>query len=166
MLASGFILSCEDHSEEQHPSIDTDYYEMDFTVQATDRSGFHIFAEKLFTSDMNDILSKAGLTDNQVEAVILKEAQVSLLEAENHTDFDILKFLELTVYTDSLGETKIAWSDPVPADRSTVTLDLTEENILPYFKEDIFILTAQGYLKERVYENVKLHAKIKFQIKQ
>ena len=167
LLASGFFLSCEDLGNllnDPQTSIDTEYYEMDFSIQPGDRGGFHIFAEELFSTEINNSLNEAGFAEYQIESVILKEAQINLLEAENIKDFGILQFLELTVYTDSLGESKIAWSNPVPAEQSTISLDITEDNILPYFNEDTFVITAQGYLKERVYENVNLHARVKFQV--
>ncbi|MFC2115853.1 hypothetical protein ACFLTU_05220 [Bacteroidota bacterium] len=168
LLASGYLLSCEkvdDLTVNKLAYIDTDYYEMDFSIQTTDRIGFHIFAEELFSNEINSSLEKAGLSDSKIEAVVLKEAQMSLLEPDKPADFDIMDFIELTVYTDTLGESKIAWSNPVPADQSTITLDLTEDDILPYFNENLFVITAQGYLKERVYEVMKLHARVKFQVK-
>jgi hypothetical protein len=38
-------------------------------------------------------------------------------------------------------------------------------NILPYFEEGKFIMTAQGYLEERIYVNVEMLARFKFEVK-
>ena len=163
-----FFVSCEEIGkmvEEKETTVDTEFYEMDFVVEETDRNGFHIFSEEFFSNNISSLLSTMGLTEDKVEAVIIKEAQVSLIEAQNYEDFRIMRFIELTVYTDSLGDTKIAWSDPIPKDQSTVSLDLSDENILPYFREDNFILTAQGYLEQRIYGDMKLHAKVKFMVR-
>jgi len=167
-LAFGSLLSCEKIDDlVEHPlsSFDTDYYGMDFLVEANDIVGWHIFAEDSIENDISIILSQLGFSEDQVESVILKEAQVSLTESDNITDFNMMGTLELTVYTELQGETKIAWSEPVPTDQSEFAFDVTEEDVLPYFREDNFILTAQGHLKQRINENVKLHAKVKFRIK-
>ena len=55
--------------------------------------------------------------------------------------------------------------DPVPQDQSSISLDLSSENLLPYFEGTTILLTAQGYLLERIYEDVDLHARVKFEIK-
>ncbi len=116
LLTSGLFLSCEDLGSlinNPQTSIDTEYYEMDFSIQSSDRGGFHIFAEELFSTEINNSLNEAGFAEYQIESVILTEAQINLLEAESIKDFGI---------------------------------------------------TAQGYLKKRVYENVNLHARVKFQV--
>ncbi len=168
ILASGTLSSCEEIGNPPElplAAFDTDYYEMDFYVQPNDRTGFQIFAEEFFSNDLDSIFGMLGYATDQIEEVILKEARISLEESGNYSDFSILRFMEMTLYTDSLGETKIAWSDPMPAEQSSVSLDLSDENILPYFMEKEFMLTAQGYLLERINEEMKLHAKVKFLVK-
>jgi len=166
-LAFVALLSCEkiDDLEKPISSFDTEFYGMDFLVEANDVTGGQIFAEDSIDNDISTVLSQLGFNADQVESVTLKEAIVSLTESENYTDFNMLGVLELTVYTDSQRETKIAWLNPVPTNQSELILDLTEEDVLPYFLEDNFILTAQGHLKQRINENVKLHAKVKFRIR-
>ena len=148
VLLTGFLLSCEkdDIIENATTSIDTQYFDMDFTVQATDKSGFQIFAEETFSHDIDSLLLLIGLSSDQIEEVILKEAIVSIKEGNSITNFNILGSIELTIYTDLLGETDIALSDPVPADQSSLSLEIAEENILPYFREEVFMITAQGDL--------------------
>ena len=167
LLAFGSLLSCEklDDLEKPISSFDTKYYGMDFMVEANDIVGWHIFAEDSIENDISTLLSQLGFNEDQVESVIIKEALVSITESDNITDFNMLGTLELTVYTESLGETNIAWSEPVPSDQSEFAFDVIEEDVLPYFREDNFILTAQGHLKQRINENVKLHAKVKFRIR-
>jgi hypothetical protein len=168
LLTAGCLASCEKVAEFVEPptnSMDTEYYEMDFTVESSDKNGFQIFSEETYSNDINNLLVQAGFNPDKIESVILKEATVNLEGNVNYPDFDILKFIELTVYTDLLREKKVAWSDPVPADLSSLTLDLSEENLLPYFREGTFIITVQGFLKQRIYENLDLHARVKFRVK-
>jgi len=166
-LAIGSLLSCEklDDLEKPISAFSTEYYGMDFVVEATDVIGGHIFAEEFIENDINTVLIQLGFSEDQVESITLEKAIVNIVESENYNDFNMLGALELTVYTELQGETKIAWLIPIPADQSELALDLTEEDVLPYFKEDKFILTAQGHLKQRINENVKLHAKVKFRIR-
>ena len=82
-----------------------------------------------------------------------------------YEDLSIMRFLELTIYTDALGEKKVAKLNPVPAEQSRVSLDPANMNILPYFEEGKFIMTAQGYLEDRIYENVEMIARFKFEVK-
>ncbi len=168
ILVAGPAGSCEKSGSpvgEIYTSVDTDYYELEFSVEATDRTGFHIFAEEYVPNDINTDLASAGISNDRIEEVILKEAVLSLAEAGDYTDFDVLRYVELTLYTDSLGEDLIAWSNPVPEDQASLSLDLSENDVLPYFREDNFMLTAQGYLRERVSEDIVLKAKVKFQVK-
>jgi hypothetical protein len=168
LLTAVSLASCEKVAELVEPptnSMDTEYYEMDFTVESSDKTGFQIFSEETYSNDINNLLVQAGFTPDRIESVVLKEATVSLEGNVSYPDFDILKFIELTVYTDLLGETKVAWSDPVPADLSSLSLDLSEENILPYFREEAFMITVQGFLQQRIYENLNLHARVKFRVK-
>jgi hypothetical protein len=82
-----------------------------------------------------------------------------------YPDFNMLGSIELTVYTDQLGETSVALADPVPAGHSAFDLQPEDANILPYFLEGSFMITVQGLLKERVYEDLDLQAKVKFRVK-
>jgi hypothetical protein len=168
-IAGAFILAillftaCEDLLKDIL-TVETDYFEMDFTVQPTDLEGFQMFSEEVFDSDLDRTLEDAGIDAELLESAYLKEAEISIASEGAYTNFDILKFLELTLYHDSLGEKKIAYLNPVPPGQSTINLELTSDDLLTYFYLDTFVLTAQGFLLERVYEEVDLHARVKFEI--
>jgi hypothetical protein len=168
VLASGYLVSCDktnDIVDNPTNSMDTEYYEMDFTVKASDLSGFQIFSEDTYTFDINALLAQAGLERDQVEEVVLKEASMSMKANPDYPDFNMLGSIELTVYTDQLGETSVALADPVPADHSAFYLQPEDANILPYFLKGSFMITVQGLLKERVYKDLDLQAKVKFRVK-
>jgi hypothetical protein len=157
------LSSCEDLFRET-VTAETGYLEMNFTVQASDLKGFQIFTEKVFANEINQVMQHAGIKEGGLQSVYLKEAEFSITSQGAYTNFNVLKFVEVTVYQDSLGEEKIAALDPIPQGMSSIYLDPVSDNLLPYFKSDSLILTAQGYLLERIYENVDLHAKVKFEI--
>jgi len=161
------LLSCEklDDLEKPISSFSTEYYGIDFIVEATDMTGGRILAEEFIENDISSLMSQLGFNEDKIESATLEEAIVNIVESENYKDFNMLGALELTVYTESQGETKIAWSIPIPTNQSELDLDLTEADVLPYFKEDKFMFTAQGHLKQRINENVKFHAKVKFRIR-
>jgi hypothetical protein len=161
------ISACEKKAKvinDPEMSIDTKYYEMELYVEDTDLAGFQIFAEEAFTSEMDSLLTLGGLTTDDLKRIRIKEATIDLVDSENYSNFDMLSFIELTIYTDDLGELEVAWSDPLPVQSSMVLLDVTEENLLPYFSEGEFLITAQGYLKQRVTGTVTLRARISFTI--
>ena len=163
-----FLASCDKTNEfvdSPSNSMDTEYYDMDFTVKAADLSGFQIFSEDTYSFDINALLAQAGLDPGQVEEVKLKEASMSMSKNLSYPNFNMLGSIELTVYTDDLGETSVALTDPVPTDRDAFDLQPEDVNILPYFMEGKFIITVQGVLKERVYEDLDLQAKVKFRVK-
>ncbi len=165
VLVTLFMVSCEDIAPPTEPTVnsfETDFYEMDCWMQPEDLKGFQIFAEEFFSLDLStlDVTVAEG-----IQEVILQEAEISLEPGVAYTNFNMLRFIELTVYTDSLGETKIAWSNPVPADSASISLELSEENVLPYCMEQNFMLTIQGYLNERITEEIKLHARVKFLVR-
>jgi hypothetical protein len=168
IILGGLLFSCENvEGLKDKPEISfiTEYYEIDFTVEAMDKIGYHIFSEETYAMDYRALLQQIGLRDEQIEEVRIHEANVSLKETDLYSDFDILEFLELSVYTDDLGERLLAWSDPVPSDASSVSLDLSDDNVLPYFKENSFMLTAKGRLIKRISKDMELIARVKFEIK-
>ena len=139
---------------------------MDFVSSLEEVSGVDsLFSEEVFTHELDKTLDKAGIKKNLLKSVYLKEAEFSVISQGIYTNFNVLKFVELTVYNDSLGEEKIAFMDPVPQDQSSIALDLSSENLLPYFEGNTILLTAQGYLLERIYEDMDLHARVKFELK-
>lgn len=168
LILSLYLSSCEKDGKlinEVVNVFETDYYEMEFEVEAQDRVGFQIFAEEIFTNNTSSLLSSIGLTEQQIESIILKEAEISFVEPNPSVDFNILKSIELTLYTDSLGDFTVAWLEPVPAGQPNLALVISEENIFPYFQESNFMLTSQGFLHKRLNENLRLKAKVKFLIR-
>ena len=146
-------------------TAETKFYEMEFTVQVTDLNGFQIFQEESFASSLDKILNETGISEKRLNAIHLKEAEFGMERNGRYEDLSIMRFLELTIYTDALGEKKVARLNPVPAELSSVPLDPIKANILPYFEEEKFIMTAQGFLEERIYENIKIQARFKFEVK-
>ena len=158
------LASCDDLFNEVL-TAETDYFEMDFTLEASGRDKFQIFSEEMFSSEIEKALKDAGISKDLLQGVYLKEADVTITSQGTYPNFNFLKFAELTVYTDSLREEKIAFLDPVPKDLSTIDLELSSENLLPYFQSNSFLLTAQGYLLEIIYESIDMHARVKFELK-
>lgn len=146
-------------------TADTKFYEMEFTVEVTDLDGFQIFREESFTNSLDKILTETGINEKHLNAIYLKEAQFSLESNSRYEDLSIMRFLEMTIYTDALGENKVASLNPVPAEQSEVSLHAADVNILPYFEEGMFIMTAQGFLEQRIYENVKILARFNFEVR-
>ncbi len=146
-------------------SAETNYYEMEFTVQVTDLDGFQIFNEEVFSGGLDKILQETGINAKRLNSIYLKEAEYSMEVNGRYEDLSIMRFLELTIYTDALGEKKVAKLDPVPEEHAKVSLNPANLNILPYFEEGKFIMTAQGFLEERIYENVEMLARFKFEVK-
>lgn len=167
-LLTGALLSCEKVEnlvDDPVSSFDTEFSEMSFTIQATDRTGFHIFAEETFTDSYSLVLAQSGFTDGQIEDITIKEAIISVAEGQKYDNFNMLEFIELTAYTDALGDTTVAWLDPIPADVSSITLEHDGTSVLPYLKEQVFVLSAQGILKKRITEDTELMARVKFRVK-
>jgi len=163
-----YLCSCEKDGKlinDPKTIFETDYYEMELLVEEQDRKGFQIFAEEIYSENTALLLSAVGLSEEQVEEVLLKEAEMSILESDNYMNFNLLDDIELTIYTDTLGESPVAWKNPIPAEQTKLVLDLSDENILPYFLEGNFMLTSQGYLNSRIKGNLKLLVRVKFQIK-
>lgn len=168
ILTVFYLYSCEEGGKlinDPKTTFETGYYEMEFLVEENDRVGFQIFAEEVFENNPALLFSTLGLNEEQVEEIVLKEAEISFKETYNSENFDLLKNIELTVYTDELGEEKVAWLKNIPLEQTKLSLDLSGENILPYFQGNNFMLTSQGFLKNRISGNLKLLVKVKFQIK-
>jgi hypothetical protein len=167
ILGSLALVSCEETGSGPdviNDPVETPYYDVEFSIDATYLSGFQIFKEETVHNNIGTVLTDAGKNHDDFEKVGIKEAQLNLVDGGSYPDFNMLKYVELTIYTDSLGEDVIAWLNPVPADRTSLTLNLSEEDVLPYFKVEDFILTAQGFLKQRVTEEIVLQARVKFRV--
>ena len=164
ILTLFFVLSACEGLFNEVLTAETDYFEMDFTIEASGRDKFQIFSEELFSDEIEKALKDAGISKELLTSVSLKKAEWSITSQGTYTNLNFLKFAELTVYNDSLRDEKIAFLDPVPKDLSIVDLELSSENLLPYFLGNDFLLTAQGYLLEIIYENTDLHARVKFEL--
>ena len=167
ILLAFAVFSCQNEEGflAELASAETKFYEMEFTIQVTDLDGFQIFNEEVFTIGLDKILQETGINQKRLNAIYLKEAEFSMESNGRYEDLTIMRFVELTIYTDFLGEKKVARLDPLPAEQSRVSLEPNKVNILPYFEEQKFIMTAQGFLKERIYENVEMLARFKFEVK-
>ena len=162
-LSTALFTSCEDPSNEDL-TFETDYYEMDFTVQASDLQGFQIFSEEVFDNDFDKTMDEAGITAEMHKSIYIKEAEFRITSQGEYKNFNVFKFAELTVYHDSLGEKKISYLNPVPQGQSTISLELSPDDLVNYFNRNTFLLTAQGFLLERIYEDINIHARVKFNI--
>jgi hypothetical protein len=165
LALSAFSCQNEEGFLAELTSAETNYYEMEFTIQVTDLDGFQIFNEEAYTIGLDKILQETGINQKHLNAIYLKEAEFSMEINGRYEDLSIMRFLELTIYTNDLGEKKVAKLNPVPAEHSRVSLEPNQVNILPYFEEQKFIITAQGFLEERIYENVEMLARFKFEVK-
>jgi hypothetical protein len=171
VIVAGLIMvlfnSCEtgfDFERKNYMPVETEFYRMDFEVEPKDKSGFQIFGEKFFDVDLTYVLEEAGYEADRIEEIVITEAIVNLRDTEDHENFNNLRFIELTLYNDDLGERLIASSDPVPSDKISINLDLEQIDVLSYFNEDRFMLSAQGFLKDRINREMKLHAMVKFRL--
>lgn len=166
-LALGFISSCEDLNDndlKSFASIDTEYFEMDFDVEPTDKTGLIVFSEEFFEGNLDIVLEDAGFDADKLEKVSVEEALVNLRETVHYPDFDIVKFIELTAFTESEGESMIAWVDPVPSGKRSLTLDVSDSDVLRYFRETEFGISVRGFLKQNISDTMRLHAKVKFKV--
>ena len=162
------LSSCEtgfDFERKNYMPVETEFYRMDFEIEPKDKSGFQIFGEKYFDVDLSYVLNEAGYDADKIEEIVIIEAVVNLRDTEDHENFNNLKFMELTLYSDELGERLVASSDPVPDDKISIELDLEQIDVLSYFNEEQFMLSAQGFLEDRINVEMKLHAMVKFRLK-
>jgi hypothetical protein len=88
-------------------TAETKYYEMEFTVQVTDLDGFQIFQEESFSSRLDKILNETGISEKRLNAIYLKEAVFRMESNGRYEDLSVMRFLELTIYTDALGEKRL-----------------------------------------------------------
>lgn len=162
------MISCdrfEDITPKNYVSVETQYYDMDFEIEAMDKAGYQIFTEKFFEPDLTALLEKAGYNTDMIEEIEVQEILVNLRETTDYQNFKNIRFIEVSVYTDDLGESAIASLDPVPQDQISVELNLDGIDVSSYFKEEQFMISVQGFLKERINKAMKLHASVKFRLK-
>jgi len=157
-------VSCEDLLSD-FLTFDSNYYVIDFAVDPTDRTGYHIFTEETARSDIDSLLEANNVLREKLKEVHAKEAVVKITDADASNTFDPLEKLSVTIYTKSLGEKTIASIDQIPDGLRDLTLILEEDDLMDYLFEDEFVLSTIGILKERTYKIIPMQARVKFEFK-
>ncbi|KPK85641.1 MAG: hypothetical protein AMS27_06765 [Bacteroides sp. SM23_62_1] len=163
-LIASLLTSC-DEPEDEPITFDSQYYLIDFTVDPVDRTGYHIFSEKITRSNLDSLLETQNLTREELLEVHVKETMIHITDTDASITFDPLEKLSVTIYTEILGEKTIASIDPIPRGVRELSLFLEEDDLKDYLYEDEFMLSAVGILKVRTYKVVPMQAKVKFQFK-
>ena len=77
ILTLFFVLSACEGLFNEVLTAETDYFEMDFTIEASGRDKFQIFSEELFSDEIEKALKDAGISKELLTSVSLKKAEWS-----------------------------------------------------------------------------------------
>ena len=100
IVITTILFSCEKLSENK-VELESDYYEMEFSINAMAR-GSQIFVEEVFKNNIDDLLKLNGISPGNLESVLLKEASIELLSDGAYKNFNVLNVLVITIYNDEL----------------------------------------------------------------
>jgi hypothetical protein len=140
-------------------------YTLEFVLNTDETAGYHIFKEEVLQSDLDSILDANDVSEERLREVHIKEAVALINNPDTTVFFDPLASFSVTVYTDSLGETKIAELNPVPDGLREFSLPLKDDDIKKYLLESEFMLSAVGTLSEMVLKPIPVMVKVKFEFK-
>lgn len=145
--------------------FDSGWLEMKFYIEPSDEVGLIEFDTTVHTLGLDSLLNAHGLARENIGSIEVKKVKAYVLT--NDYTFNPLTSLELYINTPDnpgLDPIKLAWLDPVPRDTTMIELEKYEENLQEYIMENLFQITAKGYLESQVDQKVELQANIQFVI--
>jgi len=113
------------------------------------------------TTNSSTTFSSNNTNEDLVDEITLKEVKLTVVSPTGE-DFSILKSIEVYISADGETDTKIAWLDEVPANESTITLNLSDTDLKNFIFKDQFsmkVKTVTDEINNQQYD-IKIEAKV------
>ncbi len=119
------------------------------------------------TTNSSSTFAANNTSKDLVEEINLSELKLTIESPENE-DFSILQSVEVYISADGETDTKIAWLDSVPANATSISLNVSNADLKAFIFKDEFTLKVKTVTDEvnteqydiRVDAKVHVNAKI------
>lgn len=108
-------------------------------------------------------------SNNNTKAEYLKEVKLDKLsltiENPPTQNFNFLKSIHLFISADGLPEREIAYSDAVPANATSLQLQVTDVSLTDYIKTSSYKLRVNAVTDEPIAQDTKIRADMEFLVR-
>lgn len=162
-LSAILMSSCEEMMD-FGVSVETDYTHVDFVVEPTDEVGEAVFSTNVMDNTLDSLLDGTDIRRENITSIVLKEVIIELQNDDPEVTFDCFSRVEATIESNGLSEIVIAYLDSVPPGATSLSCDIKNTELLPYFEGTEYILRARGKSVSPIEDTLYIHGKLKFSV--
>lgn len=171
-----FILSgCEELLDKIGVTINSDYTEIDFTVNP-DVAGTYTETLEVVDSDLDSLIEAEGQNVGELNSVKIKDAAIQVLGIGNLDEFgsfvltgdgnlDPFGSFLLTIEAPGKEVITIAEVTEVPSGITEMPLTKQETDLSDYLKSDQYTIKVKTVLDQDLETHMNMRARVRFEIK-
>jgi hypothetical protein len=135
--------------------------ELNFTVNPSD-AGEYVFAESIMQTDLRQEIEDHGGSIDNLKNVTVNEAILTVLTSGKN--LDPFSWIEVYVSTPNVNELMIASVYSIPSGSTTITLQLSDEELKVLVEEEEYTIRVIGELNEATPEAINFSLKLKYDV--
>lgn len=161
VLLLGALSSCEMFDDLINISFDTEYVDIDFTVQPNE-AGVHTVTEKVLQSDIKAEIEDHGGDPESIDEIVAADAKLSVL-TDGFT-LDPFKWVEVYVETADVDKIKIGTANVDKVGMLNVKLAVTETDLRSIINAEEYIVTVVAEYGEAISEPIDMLLEIRYKV--
>lgn len=155
------ITSCDEILDKLNITFEMGPHVVDFEIEPMDKGATFASYDVVF-HDIEEEIEENGGSMDQLDEVTPKNATITILSGA--TNFDAFEMVEVYISTETMSPKKIGWINTIPRGMSSLTPELSPDNLKAYLQESAFTLTLKGILRDDVTTSVMLQGSIYFDV--
>ncbi len=158
------LMSCEDMLN-LGVEVESDEVTVNFQVLPTDYIGDTTLATTAMQSDFDSALEEAGVTQEDVKSISLKEAVIEIVNEDTTLTFDFFESVSASIAVEGMDELVIATVDSIPQGARKLECNVSSSDLLDYVTVPEYTIIAKGKTVKEIEETLDIKGTLKFSIK-
>ncbi|HBH48694.1 MAG TPA: hypothetical protein DDX98_08635 [Bacteroidales bacterium] len=149
LLASAllFAVSCDELADALNLDFDIGPYYVEFNLGPEDAGEFVESFDVIAHNIVQKIEDNGGSMD-QLDMVKLKTVTLTIMNGEDN--FDAFEYFEIYVKTPLMSEKKVGWLNTIPTGLTTLTPNLSTDNLKDYMQEGEITIVLKSQLNSNI----------------
>jgi len=165
IVFAGLILltfsGCEELLDKIGVTINTDYTEIDFTVNP-DQAGTYTETAEIVDSDLDSLIEAEGQDLGELNSVKIKDATIQVMGEGNLDPFE--SFL-MTIEAPGKEKITIAEVTSVPTGLTEMPLTKEETDLSDFLKSDQYTIRVKTVLDQDLETHMNMRVRVRFEVK-
>ncbi|MEX0968293.1 MAG: hypothetical protein WD077_13740 [Bacteroidia bacterium] len=158
----GFTASCS--KDNLSVAFSFNAADIHFTVDSTDQFGSFDVVKEDMPNNLNAMAEENGVDPSSVSSLTIERVVIAI-EDPADANFDVVSSAEVFISTPTIEEVRIASKTDIEAGATSILLDVTDENLLNYFHEDVINVRVNLVTTAPVEKSVDMKTSIVFNSK-